>query len=325
MTKSVEHEAGLEAAAWHARLQSRSVTNDELERFWEWRSRPGNAQAFETVDAIWSRASKSGDDPRIQDAIRNVGSDFPRRRARINFGRSPGLLATGAVVAVLLLATLMFWLGQPSVYVTDVGETLVVRLDDGSRVTLNTSTKILVRFEKDRRDIELLEGQALFQVAPDPSRPFRVTAAETSVVALGTEFEVLRSDSAVKVTLVEGRISVAPSPNAPPSRLAATGDTLATRGSKVEIGKQDTKVALSWVGGKIDLRDVPLTAAIAEVNRYTHKRIVLDSPADADTRISGVFATGDREAFILAATALLGLEKSEDADGTAYLRRGGKK
>ena len=321
MMKPVEHEAGREAAAWHARLQSRSVSNDELERFWQWRGRRENAEAFEAIDDIWNDAAKAADDPRIQDAIRNVGDRVPVRRSLFPFGLGTRYWVAGAMVAVLLLVTIAILHNQPTVYGTGMGQTLAVRLDDGSRVTLNTSTRISVRFTEAHRDIELLQGQALFQVAHDVSRPFRVTAAETSVTALGTEFEVLRADAGVKVTLVQGRILVSPTRAAPASRLDTTGATLvAALGSRVEVGRRDPKVALSWVEGKIDLRDVPLSSAIAEVNRYTRDRIVLDSPGLADTRISGVFATGDREAFTLATTALLGLRQFKDEDGTIHLR-----
>jgi transmembrane sensor len=321
MTKPVEHEAGREAAAWHARLQSRSVSNDELERFWKWRSSRENAEAFEAIDDIWNDAVKAADDPRIQDAIRNVGDPIPVRQSIFSFGLRTRNWFAGAMVAVLLLVTTAILRNQPAVYGTGVGQTLAVRLDDGSKVTLNTSTRISVHFTKAHRDIELLQGQALFQVAHDVSRPFRVTAAETSVTALGTEFEVLRADSGVKVTLVQGRILVSPTRAAPASRLDTAGATLvAARGSGVEVSRRDPKVALSWVEGRIDLRDVPLSSAIFEVNRYTRERIVLDSPGLADTRISGVFATGDREAFTLATTALLGLRQSKDEDGTIHLR-----
>lgn len=319
MTETVEQQAEREAAEWHARLQSRSVSNVELERFYDWRSTPGNALAFDAVDAMWHRAAQVGDDPRIQAAISAVGREEKQRRRSL-LGLDFRHWGAGALAAVALVVAFVFLIDQPTTYRTGVGQTLVVLLDDGSKVTLNTSSKIAVRFTQGLRNIELVDGQALFEVAPDPSRPFRVTADDASVTALGTEFEVRRSDGQVSVTLVHGQIAVVPSEGARSAKLTSSGQTLATAGANVALGKSDPGVVLSWVEGKIDLRERPLSSAIEEVNRYTREPIVLDSPTQGGIRVSGVFATGDRDAFVAAVTTLLPLKQSKDANGTIHLR-----
>ncbi|RSY79356.1 DUF4880 domain-containing protein [Sphingomonas koreensis] len=313
--------AAREAAEWHARLQTRSVSNSDLDQFYEWRSDPVNARAFEAIDAVWDRASKLADDPRISRAIQDVGRKEPKPSGIWATLTRAKMVSAGVLAAIAIAITSVYLFTRPTTYSTGVGETLVVLLDDGSRVTLNTASKISVRLSSHERIIDLEGGQALFEVAHDAARPFAVIAGEAKVTALGTQFEVRRSSDLIQVTLVEGRIAVSPGADAKLTKLAVPGATLAARGSRVELARVDTRAALGWTTGKIDLREQPMSAAIEEVNRYSRGKVVLDDPAQAATKVSGVFATGDRRAFTAAVTTLLPLSEFEAPDGTIHLKR----
>jgi transmembrane sensor len=172
-----------------------------------------------------------------------------------------------------------------------------VTLDDGSVVTLNTETKLRVRFRADSRALELIRGEALFDVAHDAQRPFLVSAGDSRVRALGTRFQVRRdNDEQIKVVLLEGRVEVA---------REEVGDRLEMApGEQVSFTKPDRpmtrraidpEAALSWTSGRLVFRATPLVEAVAEVNRYAKTKIRLADDSLSQLRISGTFVTGDSE------------------------------
>ena len=311
-----------EAAAWHARLQSRSVSNEQLERFYEWREVEGNARAFAEIDHLWLRSVELRDDPEIIRHLRNAGRtgwrmasvfSVPSRRwLRWAFGFS----ALAVLSLVLLIATLGH--GR-STYRTGIGERLAVRLEDGSRVTLNTASRITVRLSSSRREVSLDEGQVLFEVAHDRERPFSVVSRGTRVTAIGTVFEVSARPSGARVVLIQGKVSVETASGAAHTRLDQPGETLNDDTRRRTISRSDPAIATSWINGKIDLRDVPLEEAIAEVNRYTERRVILDARRETGTKVSGTFATGDSEAFAAAVAALLPVRQSNGDNGEIHL------
>jgi transmembrane sensor len=321
MSSARDQAARSEAAEWHARLQSRAVSNAELESFYAWRGDPVNAGAFDEVERVWTRLAELAGEPEVENALASLLGRNARPGGVLGALRLPTrwLAAVAASLVVCIGVAAFLLVDQPLRYRTGVGERLVVVLEDGSRVTLNTSSRLSVRLSSASRDLVLEEGQALFHVARDPDRPFRVTSRGVSVTALGTLFEVRGEGSATRVLLLEGRISVRPSRGGSPARLVKPGDVLLAVADRPRIGRMDPGVATSWINGKIDLRDVPLAQAIQEVNRYSERRIVLDDPAQAGTRVSGSFATGDPEAFSAAVTALLPLRQRVEQDGTLHL------
>src|SRR5262249_53251968 len=123
------------------------------------------------------------------------------------FLSSPYLKAASFVIVCLAAAAAYWWAGNP-VYSTDIGEQRTIALKDGSRVELNARSKIKVLYSKERRSIELIEGQALFSVAKDPTRPFVVSSGNARVRAVGTQFDLYRKPVGTVVTVVEGRVAV---------------------------------------------------------------------------------------------------------------------
>jgi transmembrane sensor len=120
-----------------------------------------------------------------------------------------------SAAAVLLVATAATWLfTQRHTYATDIGERRSITLADGSTIDLNARSKVRIRFSAGEREVELLEGQALFGVARDVSRPFIVSAGNTAVRAVGTQFDVYRKRSGTTITVVEGRVAVFGPPHA---------------------------------------------------------------------------------------------------------------
>ena len=308
--------AETEAAAWHARLGEPRVSGETIEAFFSWREKPENADAYRRVEVAWSETGALANDPDILGAVdaamSRKGSDAARPRDRRR------LFGLGAVFASLA-AGLVIWTLLPdrNLYETSVGETRVVQLADGSSVRLDTASRMQVRFDGDRRLIDLEAGQALFTVAHDASRPFVVTAGSAQVTAVGTVFDVRRDKGEVRVTLVSGAVDVVGGQRVA-QRLKA-GHQARVTGEGVAARAVDVPAETGWTEGRIVFRDVPLEQAVGEVNRYLTDGIELDAPGRETELVSGVFRTGDRDAFVSAATSALVLRASAGKGGGVRL------
>lgn len=307
-----------EAAAWHARLGARSVSTQTIEEFFAWRTVPANADAYRRVEQVWGAAGRLDKDPAIAKALdealsRRKSAPQPRRLPRTLIGVTIG----GAVMAAAVGGAL--WLQSRTVFATGVGEQRVVQLADGSNVRLDTDSTIRVRFDGDRRLVELEGGQALFTVAHDADRPFVVQTDNAQVTAVGTVFDVRRDSAGVRVTLVSGVVDVAERGAGRAVKRLAAGQqsSLTPRGQVTRA--VDIQAETSWADGRIVFRDTPLRDAVAEVNRYLTHKIELDAGAREGATVNGVFKTGDRDAFVSTAAEVFGLKASKAADGRVLL------
>lgn len=219
-------------------------------------------------------------------------------------------------------------------YVTKVGERLNVRLEDGSLVTLNTNSVMEVAFTPRRRDVRLLQGQGMFQVAKNAERPFVVAAGDRRVTAVGTAFDVRIDAGKVRVVLAQGHVVVDPiRPDGLARVLPALERVDLRPGEQLSkdvagpatVSVADVDRALSWREGQVVFRDDDLAAAIKEMNRYSSTQILIEDPGVADLKISGVFGVSRPENFIAAVTAFYPLEARRRSEGAIVLawRTGG--
>jgi len=303
-----------QAANWIARLGTRSISLQTIEEFAEWRRDPANAQAYQRAEQLWAKSNTLSGDPDIQAAL-----DSAMQR-RLKARRLKPVLMAGlaTAMAVALVVGFTMWEAR-GVYRTSVGEQTVVQLADGSRVRLDTDTRLKVRFSDGERHIDLTNGQAFFEVAHDPGRPFVVSTSDASVTAVGTAFEVRHIGDVTRVVLVSGAVDVAQArTGVAPQRLSPNQQSAIGRG-QARVSAVDAAVATSWTGGELVFVDTPLADAVAEMNRYLADPIVLDAPAAARTSINGVFRSGDRAAFVAAAAQLLNLRTVTEPDGRVRL------
>ena len=317
MTQSGDQQSDVraQAADWFARLKTVPVSRDTLEQFFEWRRVEAHETAFEEVERLWGKAGEVADHPDIRSATQAA---YDRPKGRI----SRGGLAAIAVPALALLVAGSAYVGlhrDGDRYMTGIGQQSVVALADGTKVTLDTDTRLVVRLEKDARHVELDHGQAYFTVAHDASRPFTVEAGGVQVVATGTQFDVRHTSGATDVTLVEGSVDVRPPGSDDPTRMIAGQTMMLASGQAPVVHTVDTGVATSWKRGHIVLDGMTLGDASAEVNRYTSQPVELDATRYAGNKVGGSFDTGDVESFVKATTALLPLRAVRDADGSIHL------
>ncbi len=244
------------------------------------------------------RAPQGASPPSSRSGARQRFSNFARRRAM-----GPRALAACLVLAVAWVGWLQL---RPEVYRTGIGEQRSLTLEDGSTVTLNARSRIKVRYTEGQRSIDLLEGQALFQVAKNPQRPFVVKAGDARVQAVGTAFDVRRARSGTVVTVVEGRVAV----NVPPAvaraetvhvPLSKRNEALLGAGEQVVVTQhvvttpEHANVAntLAWTRRSLVLATASLPDVADELNRYAKKPWVIQDPTLTRFHVSGVFSTTD--------------------------------
>jgi transmembrane sensor len=193
---------------------------------------------------------------------------------------------------------------------TPVGGIENVPLADGSKITLNTDTRIRVAFTGKERRIQLEQGEAFFDVAKDPQRPFIVYAGDQRVVAVGTKFSVRRDEEDIQVVVTEGRVNLAAAdmPAVPDSGDTSEAPTLLDAGAIARTASSglivrpgaaiEAEKLLSWRRGYVSFDDMPLAEAVAEFNRYNTRKMHIEDPAIAAIRVGGNFRSDNTDAFL---------------------------
>lgn len=239
--------------------------------------------------------------PEAIDALEVPRAGIQRRAPEARTGLRYGMAAS-FVLAIAAAAAWYFVDHRLPSYETKIGATQSIPLDDGSRVTLNTASQIRVALNQSERRIELKQGEAFFDVAKDTQRPFTVIAGEKRIVAVGTRFSVRRETDSVRVVVTEGRVRLENGGDAaaPVTQLDA-GTVAKTRETAVSVQQKplsEVEQLLSWRTGYVTFRDTDLAEAVAEFNRYSSRKIVIQDADIAHIRIGGNFRTDNAEAFL---------------------------
>jgi transmembrane sensor len=299
---SVSDRAWAEAAAWVVRLHG-SQRSAAMESGWRrWLDEhPDHLAAWELASDSWE---ESHDIPvsLVHPPVR-IAAPAVQRRFK------PGLVALAALLVGVTLIGVIHFTGGREV-TTAVGEQRTLSLDDGTRIELNTDSSVVVQYDDHTRQITLRSGEAYFQVAPE-RRPFKVLAGDRQIVALGTAFTVRREPdqvaSPLTVTLIEGRVAVAPVDTmvphaAPPASspevtVLSAGERLRVQpqGSVVDVPAIDKLTA--WTRGELVFDSVSLREAVVELNRYSHIKVTLASHELGELPVGGIFRAGDSLSF----------------------------
>lgn len=319
------------AAAWDARLRGAKTTFRDRRAFQAWLRQDAEHQAaHDRLQAALSMLRTHAKLPELsalRDEARNSVHENRRRRV-------VSVVATAIAASLLLMlavvtqtehgAEIAAFLKGDTIYATSPNERTRVTLADGSVVTLDSGTRLSVLLGQSRRDITLLAGHALFQVAKDHRRPFVVKAGDRTITALGTVFDVRLSSSELRVTLAEGVVAVRPIEPRQGSALQILRprqQLVETTGiATPELRTVDTDKALSWADGQVFFENEPLASAVEEMNQYSHLKILVD-PAVADLRINGMFRTSNQTGFIDALQVTLPVEVRNDNQGRIFISR----
>ena len=328
--RAAERPVSEQAAAWLATLSDEACTKEERREFALWLVRANtHVDEFLRVSALTRRlqGARSWPDIDLDQLVSEARAENSVRLLRPdaaapNFASGRGSLRTdgaaprpasrgrwlalAAAVSLLALAALFAWQrpdgarhGQS--YETRRGELRSVALDDGSIVELNAKSRILARFSKAERHIELQSGEAVFRVAHSPERPFRVSTPFADIVAVGTQFNVdARADKTV-VTVLEGRVKVMRQPETSSSLpVLAAGEQVEIRRERAtrHVTRVDPVRVTGWTARRLYFEDTPLAEAVGEFERHSARHIRIDDPALASRRISGTFDASDPGALV---------------------------
>lgn len=336
-----------EAANWLVDFRSGDVDAAASRRFDRWlRTSPEHVRAYIELTRIWGVINASGPTDRNsidaliergRTASNIVALDLPGRPESRNdrpkdVQRSRhrpsvrGLLAVATCILSAVALTIAWLHPAGKTYSTAVGEHRSIPLPDGSTVALNARSAVRVHFSKTRRDIELLAGQALFNVAKDKTRPFIVTSDRTQVRAVGTQFDVNQLRRTTIITVVEGTVAVlsglsrgAGDPTlsrdgaGPQSMrgdesknssgalereqaevlLAAGEQAILTRGARLTPKHADVVVATAWTQRRLIFEATPLDEVAEEFNRYNTRKLIVEGAGLDDFHVSGAFSSSD--------------------------------
>ena len=332
-----------QATAWWMLLNEGQPTSADQHAFGEWVARsPERVAAYlgaaRLTRVLTSRSTQWPETP-TADLIRAARTSVSEVASLPSAGaagaapanRSASLsklavpwLTRPRVAALVLTAVAAVTVGlfyihlSPQRVETALGEQRSVVLSDGSLVTLNTASSIEVRMASDRRTVKLLAGEALFSVAHDASRPFEVTTDNTTVRAIGTQFNVDRHRTTTTVTVVEGRVAV-----------ITTGDrNHSTQLSPVAAGEQltlapqnvqhsvhtDVATAIAWTQRKLVFEHRHLDEVAEEFNRYNRQIIEIRGAALRGQEVTGVFQANDPASFLTFLAGLPGVSIERSAD-----------
>jgi transmembrane sensor len=217
-----------------------------------------------------------------------------------------------------------------------VGELRSIGLSDGSIVTLNTQSEIAIRYSKLVRSVELVRGEALFQVAKNAKRPFRVGIGQSVVQAVGTAFNIYRRPEGSIVTVIEGRVAIlghnqlvrGSQSSAGTSLQRTAGDielsageqlTLAPRERVRRLAPSDIQQVTTWAQRRLVFKETTVKDVVAEFNRYNRTQIVIDDQALSRRIVTGTFESGDPESFVEFLVQQSNAMVRERSEGTWYL------
>jgi transmembrane sensor len=308
--------ARAEAAAWVARLHGPNRTREVEAGFRRWLAEdPERAAAFELLTDIWEKSA----------SLRRHPTERVASWQLVGFRISLSRAAVACLgVAVLAVVGTLLYLHTNAV-TTAVGEQRTLALEDGTRVYLNTNSRAVVHYDKTARRVELQSGEAFFAVAKRPDWPFIVTAGDRQIRALGTAFIVRHDDQDVAVTLVEGKVTVTPveSEGSPlpahEARVLTPGQRLTfAKGAAPRLDRPPLDKVTAWQRGQVAFDSTPLADAVADMNRYSTVRLVIEAPEAATIRISGIFRAGDSVNFAQAVAKTYRL-RMRDQSGTIVL------
>jgi transmembrane sensor len=306
------------AAAWLVRRESEGWREADQAELEAWLSAStAHRVAFVRLQSAWSEAGRLKvlgrrgllqlGERRRASALCELSATPSLPRAFPGFqGRVWGAMGASIAASLLLAAVLAAWLSWPpaaTAYRTDIGGISAIAVKDGSTITLNTDSGIRIALSDTERRVDLDKGEAFFEVAKDPKRPFVVRVGDQRVIAVGTKFSVRREQNGIRVIVTEGRVRVEHSAaHRPPETAMISRGGVAVAGIAGVLVQEnplsDVEERLSWRQGTLVFHDTSLTEAVAEFNRYNTRQIAIEDPDIGALRIGGQFRTNNAQGFV---------------------------
>ncbi|TWC67877.1 FecR family protein [Pseudomonas sp. SJZ103] len=310
----MDNRARDEAAQWFVRLQDGELSASERQRFEAWRNEhPDHPYEFDVLQGMWS-ATDLLPKARLQ-ALCDGPAERPKRQAVLRYA------VAASVVAAALGLGLFSGLDHPEPYSaefsTRVGEHRQVALPDGSVLDLNSRSVVAVHYEKDRRGVELKQGEAMFSVEHDTRRPFVVDAGAGQVTVTGTRFDVRRDDDQTRVMVEAGTVKVqGHSVDNVVTLTAGLGTQVDSKGRVAAAYDVNTEELTAWRNGKLVFNNASLSEVVREVSRYREQPLRVGTPAVGRLRLTSVFKSDDTDALLKALPHILPVALRTLPDGS---------
>lgn len=301
-----------EAAVWAARRLDDSDRHDAA--FETWKSAdPTHGRAF---DEVW-RASQ---DPALAEAMR-----LSEQRRSVPRRAGPWAGLAGALVACGLAAfvawpQIQLMTVAPLVLRTAPGQHKVTTLADGTRLTLDGATHVEVRLGARRRQVELVSGEAFFDVAHDAGRPFTVKAPEGSAQVLGTAFDLERSDGRLELSVRRGRVRLAPAGLIHRTAELTVGQRAFAKEGRLSAIRAFDLHADDWRSGWLETDGITLSRLVERLNRASVTPIKIGDAALGRQRVAGRFRLDDPQALVRDLALMHGFTVRQTTDGLLLSR-----
>jgi len=270
------------AIEWWLRQKPGTLSSAERAEFEAWLARSeANRAAFEDISEMCGHILE------MRPVRRGRSSDHAKRLA---WRLSTAALVTASLTLFIVFDDLSLFLRSD--YSAGTGQTRRVTLEDGSHVELNAKSAISVRYAPGARRLILVDGEAWFEVAPDPTRPFVVEAVGGTVTALGTAFNVAVQKERAQVTVTQHRVSVV---SGGKTAIVEAGQQSAYAKSAAALPAEPANVerATAWRSGRLMFENRPLGEVVEALGRYHRGHIYFADPALRSRRVTGVFGAED--------------------------------
>jgi transmembrane sensor len=305
-----------EAARWFVRLQRLPSTDPRRSQFERWLAAdPVHASEYSAIAALWQGFDSTATVEQLANALRQ---QKPRRRPA---------LATGAIGALLIVVvSLLGWRGWSAWYAQPISElslqtgpaqTIRQTMSDGSLIVLNARSRAHVTYFRDRREVELIDGEALFEVTHDADRPFTVSTHLARIRDLGTRFNIHRTADRVRVAVTEGTVDVTAASGAPLVLQAGEVAEVVANAAPTRVGL-DADDAVAWTRGQLLFRSVALEEFAASLSRYRSRPLTVEGPSPS-TRITAVVQIANLETFLITLPDIAPVRLREDDDATVIV------
>lgn len=329
MNKTIERERGdaqrLETAAeWMLRLRDAAASEDDILRWVHWcETDPRNQQAFDRAQELWNLTSGLANE--VVDGELAARKNDRRKPFAwsgmmdfLNGFAGPRTAIAFASVAALVIGAAWLLRGESFNTVPALEPVRETRLSDGSTMALAPETAVAIRYSEHERALDLQGGEAYFSVAPNKQRPFVVSAGGVRVRAVGTAFNVRRANDRVVVTVAEGTVDVYPQGKSSDAAVRVSA------GSQVkwDAGENNPVVASvnpsavqSWREGRLEYTNEPLSGVIADLNRYSKRKVTIHGEAIKRLHFSGTLLTHATDEWLRALPGIFPIEVKEQDGG----------
>lgn len=357
-----------EAAGWFIELRSDGVSGDRIVEWQHWLSSDeAHREAFQRLESFWQlsdgvaarwptedevkedeysgRESVAGWRTRSKTVARQ-----PRASSRVRARTFMSVLVGTPLVAIIAFAAVIYWPlisitiqgGWRTSIRTGIGETRTLTMPDGTTVSVGGETSLVATLLPHSRSVVLRSGDAYFQVARGPKRPFTVRAGSTTVTDIGTAFDVKRLLGGVVVSVAEGMVRISTKVPAGKSGTASQGlgtgavtnpDIVQLKAGQSLVLEPFSNVPVvttvnpTWVGGwrqgRLQYVDEPLAAVVADLSRYSTRRIIVRDASVANLRVTGVVFLDNINGWLASLEATFPVSVASEGNGTARIESRG--